>query len=89
MTGLLIGLACGAGELFLLTRLTKALLSGDTFKTLVFVMGKIVLLAAGLVVVTLFFRQDLVWFGTGVASVLVIGAFIINIVARKRAKGDR
>ena len=89
MTGLLIGLACGAGELFLLTRLTKALLGGDTFKTLTFVMGKIVLLAAGLVVVTLFFRQDLVWFGTGVASVLVIGAFIINIVARKRAKGDR
>jgi hypothetical protein len=89
MFGLLIGLACGAGELFLLTRLTKALLGGDTFNTLLFVLCKLVLLAAAMVVVTIFLRRDLVWFGAGVTSVLVIGAFIINILVRKSAKGDR
>ena len=87
MTGLLIGLACGAGELFLLTRLTKALLAGDTLKTLGAALAKILLLVAALAGVTLWFRDELVWCGVGISSVLIVGAFVINILKRRNGKG--
>jgi hypothetical protein len=89
MAGLFIGLACGAGELFLLTRLTKAVLAGDTLKTLGFAFGKLLLLAAALVSVTLWFRHSIVWCGVGISSVLVIGAFIINVLMRRNGKGEK
>ena len=88
MPGLLIGLVCGAGELFLLTRLTKALLAGDTLKTLAFALCKILLIAAALASVTIWFREDLVWCGVGISSVLVVGAFVINILKRRNGKGE-
>jgi hypothetical protein len=89
MTGFLIGLVCGAGELFLLTRLTKSLLAGHALKTLGFAFGKIALLAAALVSVTLWFRHDIVWCGVGISSVLIIGAFVINVLMRKNRKGEK
>ena len=88
MPGLLIGLLCGAGELFLLTRLTKSLLAGDTLKTLAFALCKVLLIAAALASVTIWFRQDLVWCGVGISSVLVIGAFVINFLKRRTGKGE-
>ena len=89
MPGLLIGLVCGAGELFLLTRLTKALLAGNTLQTLGFAFGKIALLAAALASVTIWFRHDLVWCGVGISSVLIIGAFVLNIRKRQNGKGEK
>lgn len=89
MPGLLIGLVCGAGELFLLTRLTKSLLAGDTLKTLGFALFKILLIAAALASVTIWFREDLVWCGVGISSVLVVGAFVINILKRRNGKGEK
>jgi hypothetical protein len=89
MTGFLIGLVCGAGELFLLTRLTKSVLAGDAFKTLGFALCKILLIAAALASVTIWFREDLVWFGVGISSVLVVGAFVINVLMRKNGKGEQ
>jgi hypothetical protein len=89
MVGLFIGLACGAGELFLLTRLTKALLAGDTLKTLGIAFGKVLLLAAALVSVTVWFRHDIVWCGVGISSVLVVGSFVINVLMRKNGKGEK
>lgn len=89
MTGLLIGLVCGAGELFLLTRLTKSLLAGDTLKTLGFALCKILLIGAALASVTIWFREDLVWCGVGISSVLVVGAFVINIIKRRNGKGEK
>ena len=88
MPGLLIGLVCGAGELFLLTQLTQALLAGHTLKTLGIALGKVLLLAAALVSVTIWFRSDLVWCGVGISSVLVVGAFVINILKRRNGKGE-
>lgn len=89
MTGFLIGLVCGAGELFLLTRLTKAVSAGQSLKTLALVFGKVLLFAAALVPVALFFRRELIWCGVGISSVLVIGAVIINVRMRRNGKGDR
>lgn len=89
MTGFLIGFVCGAGELFLLTRLTKALLAGDTLKTLGLAFGKILLLVAALASVTIWFRGELAWCGVGISSVLIVGAFVINILKRRNGKGEK
>jgi hypothetical protein len=88
VAGFLIGLFCGAGELFLLTRLTRALLSGETLKTLGFALCKVLLIAAALASVTIWFRDDLVWCGVGISAVLVIGAFVINLLKRRNGKGE-
>jgi len=89
MTGFLIGFVCGAGELFLLTWLTKALLAGDTLKTLGLALGKILLLVAALASVTIWFRGELAWCGVGISSVLIVGAFVINILKRRNGKGEK
>ena len=89
MIGLAIGLVCGAGELFLLTRLTLALQNGKSLKMLGVLLLKVLLYALALVPVALFFRKDLVWCGVGVSSVLVIGAIVLNIMSRRNGKGDR
>jgi hypothetical protein len=88
VAGFLIGLLCGAGELFLLTRLTPALLSGDLLKALGYLFGKLFLLAAALASVTIWFRQDLVWCGVGISGVLLIGALVINLLKRRKGRGE-
>ncbi len=89
MTGLLIGLVCGAGELFLLSQVIKAVSAGQSLKTLAIVFAKILLFAAALVPVALFFRRELIWCGIGISSVLVVGAIVINVLMRRNGKGDR
>lgn len=89
MIGFGIGLVCGAGELFLLTRLVLALQNGKSMQTLGIVLCKVLLFALALVPVALFFRKDLIWCGVGISSVLVIGAFVLNIWKRRNGKGDR
>ena len=89
MTGFFRGLLCGAGELFLLTRLIKAVSSGHSLKTLALVFGKIILFAAALVPVALFFPRELIWCGVGISSVLIVGAIVINVLMRRNGKGER
>lgn len=89
MPGLLIGLVCGAGELFLLTRLTKVLLAGAMLKSFVYLLFKFLLIAAALASVTIWFRSDLIWCGVGISAVLIIGAIIINIRNRRNGKGEQ
>ena len=89
MIGFGIGLVCGAFELFLLHRLTLALQAGKSLQTLGVVLLKVLFYALALVPVALFFRRDLIWCGVGISSVLVIGAFLLNILSRKSGKGDR
>jgi hypothetical protein len=89
MTGFFIGLLCGAGELFLLTLLIKAVSAGHSLKTLALVFGKIILFAAALVPVALFFPRELIWCGVGISSVLIVGAIVINVLMRRNGKGER
>ena len=89
MVGLLIGLVCGAGELFLLVQVTRSIQSGDSLKTLGIGFAKVLLFAAALVPVALFYRRDLIWCGVGISSVLVIGAFVINVLMRRNGKGEK
>ena len=89
MIGLLIGLVCGAGELYLLVQVTRSIQSGDSIKTLGLVVAKVLLFAAALVPVALFFQRELIWCGIGISSVLVIGAFVINVLMRRNGKGEK
>ena len=89
MIGFLIGLVCGAGELFLLTRVIKAVSAGRSLQTVALVFAKILLFAAALVPVALVFQRELLWCGIGISSVLVAGAVIINVLMRRNGKGDR
>ena len=89
MIGFLIGLVCGAGELFLLTRVIKAVSAGRSLQTVALVFAKILLFAAALVPVALFFQRELLWCGIGISSVLVVGAVIVNVLMRRNGKGDR
>ena len=89
MPGFMIGLVCGEGELFLLTRLTRSLLAGKSLSTLGFALGKVLLLAAALASVTIWFRNDLVWCGVGISSVLIVGAFVLNLLKRRNEKGEK
>ncbi|HWQ06723.1 MAG TPA: hypothetical protein VN453_05835 [Feifaniaceae bacterium] len=89
MAGLLIGLVCGAGELYLLTRLTRALQNGESLKVLGIVFCKLLLFAAAIVPVAIYLRNDLLWCGIGISSALVIGAFIVNLIYQRKGKGDR
>lgn len=87
--GFAIGLVCGAGELYLLTRLTLALQGGHSMRTLGIVMLKLLLYACALTPVALFFRSDLIWCGVGISSVLIVGALVYNVLSRRKGKGDR
>ena len=89
MIGFGIGLVCGTVELFLLKRLTLALQNGKSLQTLGLVLLKILFYACALVPVALFFRRDLIWCGVGISSVLVVGAFVINVLLRKNGKGEK
>ena len=84
MIGFLIGLVCGAGELFLLTRVIKAVSAGRSLQTVALVFAKILLFAAALVPVALFFQRELLWCGIGISSVLVAGAAVGNAGAHGR-----
>ena len=61
MPGFMIGLVCGAGELFLLTRVIKAVSAGRSLQTVALVFAKILLFAAALVPGALFFQRELLW----------------------------
>ena len=87
MIGFGIGLVCGAFELFLLKRLTLALQAGKSLQTLAIVLLKVLFYALALVPVALFLRNDLVWCGVGITSVLIIGAVIVGTNAAKMACG--
>jgi len=89
MIGFGIGLVCGAVELFLLKRLTLTLQQGKPLQTLGIILLKMLLYAGTLVPVALFLRDDLVWCGVGITSVLIIGAVVLNILSRRNGKGDR
>ena len=89
MIGFGIGLVCGTLELFLLKRLTSTLQQGQPLQTLGIILLKVLFYALALAPVALFFREDLVWCGVGITSVLIIGAFVLNILSRRNGKGDR
>ncbi len=83
MIGFLIGLACGAGELYLLTLLTRAVQKERAGAIPLIVLAKLALLAAAFVPVIVFARNELLWCGVGMTAVLIVGAFILNMRAQK------
>ncbi len=89
MVGFVIGIVCGAAELYLLSRLTLAVQNSKTALILPLLLVKLLLLAVAFVPVILYFRSDLLWCGVGISASLVIGAVIINFVNQRSGKGDK
>lgn len=87
MAGFVIGVVCGTGELYLLTRLTRAVQQENAGKVIGYVGAKLLLLACAFVPVILFFRRDLLWCGVGVSAALIIGALILNLSSMKKGGG--
>ena len=89
MIGFLIGLACGAGELYLLTLLTRAVQKERAGAIPLIVLAKLALLAAAFVPVIVFARNELLWCGVGVTATLIVGAFVVNWKNRRSGEGDQ
>lgn len=84
---LLTGLAAGGVELWLLTVLVKALLSGDTLRAAVILPVKLLVLAAGLVP-TLLLAPKYLWLaGCALAAPIVVGAPIISVILNRKGGG--
>ncbi|MGI5900019.1 MAG: hypothetical protein ACOX8S_08900 [Christensenellales bacterium] len=85
MFGFLIGILGGGVELFLLSRLVLSLSQGKPGKIAIILALKLAVLAVVFALVIIFFRDQLLWCGTGLAIVLVAGSFTQSI-ARNRAE---
>lgn len=79
MWGLLIGAVCGGIELYLLYRLLRAVTGGRIGSVILLLLLKLAVLACAFAPVILFLRNDLLWCGVGVASVLTVGSIVIFI----------
>ena len=78
MLGAIIGILCGAMELYLLVRVVKAV--SDTQKAGsagLLLLAKLLVLVVGFAVAIVFFRSDILYFGIGVSAVLVIGSVVL------------
>lgn len=85
MAGAIIGVICGAAELYLLARVVREVSgAGATGSTGLLVLAKVALLIAAFAAVILFFREDILYCGLGISGVLVIGSVVI--FARNNAK---
>lgn len=89
LIGFLIGLACGAGELYLLVLLARALQNAESGKILAYALLKLALLALAFVPVILFVRDELLWCSVGVTATLIVGAFVVNWKNRRSGEGDQ
>lgn len=77
MLGFVIGILCGATELFLLQHIINAVLSERSAKVVLLIILKMAVLVVSLAAAVLFARQDLVWCGVGIAGVLIGGSVIL------------
>ncbi len=85
MAGAIIGVVCGAVELYLLARVVRSVSeSGAQGSVWLLVLAKVALLILAFVAVILFFREDILYCGIGISGVLVIGSVVI--FARNNAK---
>jgi hypothetical protein len=89
MLGFLIGLLCGAFELFLLHRIIRAVTENKTGLILLFSFLKLVVLAGAFIPVIVFLRSDLLWCGIGTACSLVGGSFVIFLKNTKLKGGNK
>ncbi len=88
MIGAIIGILCGALELYLLVRVVKAVSNPQKAGSAgLLVLAKLLVLTIGFAVVIVFFRSDILYCGIGVSAVLVIGSVIF--FSRNNAKLKR
>ena len=85
MAGAIIGLLCGAMELYLLMRVVQAVSqSKPRVPVGVLVLAKVAVLVAAFAVTVLFFRSEILYCGVGITVVLIVGSVVL--FARNNAK---
>lgn len=90
MLGLIIGLGCGALELFLLSRLTYALThNGSAAQIGLLFFMKILLLAGVLALGVWLWRDQLVWTAVGITGILIVGAIVMFIRFGRKGGGGK
>jgi hypothetical protein len=81
--GLIIGVAAGAAQLALLLLFAERVTRGGRFAAIGF--AQWILPFAALAAVALFYREALLWAGTGAAATLVLGAALKTIFKGRRS----
>ncbi len=89
MFGFIIGILGGGVELFLLNRLVLFLAKGMPGRIALMLALKLVVLAVVFTLVIMFFKDQLLWCGTGLAGVLVAGSFIQSIIKNRSEEAKK
>jgi len=86
MLALLVGLACGTVEFFLLRRYISATMEGKISTALICMMIKIFLLLGTLLVSVLLWRKQVITTAIGVVAPLIIGSIVRVCVQNSKPK---
>ena len=88
MIGLLIGVAAGVLQFWLLTKFVKGLTTGAVDISYILLGLVQFILPLGILVGVAFIRrEDLLWAGTGIAGALIVGAVLKYIVFARKTRG--
>ncbi len=74
--GLVLGLVLGSINFFLLTKLIRSLLNGESKQVIILLLIKALILVGSLLTTAFLMPNQLVWNGVGLAIPLVLGGFI-------------
>ncbi len=88
MVGFIIGVICGAGELYLLLLLTRSLQAEQYSRIAGLVSLKFILLALAFTATILINRAQILWSGIGMSLVLVLGSLILSRRMMRQEEGD-
>jgi len=84
--GLLIGIATGVLQFYMLKKFTGAVSLGKiTNKTVIFAITQFLFPFAVLVICAFLIRDHLMWVGIGIAAALVIGAILWFVIFSKKS----
>lgn len=86
MFGIVIGICCGAMELYLLTRLVRSVMQGQTVPFWI-PPAKMLALAVFLIPCGFLFKDQLLAAGIATAVTVLIGAIVLYILSKRKNSG--
>ncbi len=88
MIGAVIGLVCGAAALFCLTKVTNAVIKGESRQMLLPLVGNMAALGGGLLITALTVRGQILHAGIAMSAVMVIGSFYLFLHKNRTGGGN-
>jgi hypothetical protein len=89
MLAVIVGIAFGVLQLFILYNMIKALTAGKSANMLALLMLKLVLWGGFLAVTALLFKDNILAVGTGAAATLVAGSFAGFWIMQRNQEKDK